>query len=114
MGIKPIIIILLLVAGAMTARAMGKQPIITKSGPKIIAVSPSNGKRSIVGLARDTVTDLGGSVLGTATEYVSDVASKSAEKVGEMVIDSSVAGIMKQVDKLPKKQQEDIKNALCK
>lgn len=113
MGIKPIIIIVLLIAGAMTARAMGKQPIITIKGPRIIAISPQK-KQSLVKLAKDTVTDLGGSVLGTATEYMSNIASKSAGTVEGLVIDSTVAGIVKQVDKLPKKQQEDIRKALCK
>jgi hypothetical protein len=114
MGIKPIVIIILIIAGAMTARAMGKQPVITKSGPKMIAISPSKGKQSLVRLAKDTVTDLGGSVLGTATSYLSDVASKSASTVESMVVDSTVGGIMKQVEKLPEKQQKEIKDAMCK
>lgn len=115
MGIKPIFIIALIIAGAMTARAMGKQAIITKSGPKIIAVSPKPfNKQTIVQLAKDTVEDLGGSVLGTATSYISDVASKSAQKATTVVIDSSVGGIMSQVKKLPQEQQDEIKKALCK
>ena len=114
MGIKQISIIVLILAGAMTARAMGKQPVITKSGPKVIAVSPAAQKQSIVQLARDTVQDFSGSVLGTATSYVSDIASKSTEKVGNLIISSSVDGIMKQVEKLPEKQQKEIKEALCK
>lgn len=114
MGIKPIVLIILLVGGAMTARYMGHQPVITKTGPKVIAISPIQSKVSLVRLAKDTVTDLGGSVLGTATEYMSDIASKSAGTVEGFVIDSTVGGIVKQVDKLPKKQQEDIRKALCK
>ena len=114
MGIKPIVLIILLLAGAMTARYMGHQPVITKSGPKVIAISPPKSKQSLVMLAKDTVSDLGGSVLGTATEYVSDIASKSAGTVEGFVVDSTVGGIVKQVEKLPKKQQEDIKEALCK
>jgi hypothetical protein len=114
MGIKPIVIILLVVAGAMTARYFGRQPVLTKSGPKVIAISPAAGKQSIVALAKDTISELGGSVLGTATAYVSDIASQSANKVGEMVIDNTASGIMKQVEKLPKEQQKEIKNALCK
>ncbi len=114
MGIKPIFIILLLVAGAMTARAMGKQPIITKSGPKIIAVSPAPAKQSLLQLAKDSVGDFSGSVLGTATSYVSDMTSKSADKVSDIVIENTASSIVKQVDKLPKKQQEELKKALCK
>ena len=53
-------------------------------------------------------------MLGTATEYVSDIASKSAGTVENFVIDSTVEGIMKQVDKLPEKQQKEIKEAMCK
>ena len=114
MGIKPIFIIILILAGAMTARYMGKQPILTKSGPKIIAISPSVRKESLVQLAKDTATDLGGSVLGSATAYVSDFTSKNAEKVGDFVVDNTASSIIKQVDKLPKKQQEELKKALCK
>lgn len=97
----------------MTARYMGHQPVITKNGPRVIEVTPQTNQ-SLVRLAKDTVTDLGGSVLGTATAYMSDIASKSAGTVEGLVVDSTVTGIVKQVDKLPKKQQEDIRKALCK
>jgi len=54
-----------------------------------------------------------GNVLGEVTNYVSGVASQSANTVSNYVFDNTVGNLIKQIDKLPEKQQEDIKRNLC-
>lgn len=54
-----------------------------------------------------------GDVLGEVTHYVSGVASQSADVVSNYVFDNTVGNLIKQIEKLPKDQQEDIKRNLC-
>lgn len=67
-------------------------------------------------IANDVVTqseNVLSNVLGEVTSYVSGVASQSAETVSNYVFDNTVGNLIKQIDKLPQKQQEDIKRNLC-
>lgn len=52
-------------------------------------------------------------VLGVATSLVSSTASKSAEAVTDYVFQNTVGTVIKQIDKLPEKQQEEIKKQIC-
>ncbi len=67
-------------------------------------------------IANDVVTqseNVLSNVLGEVTSYVSGVASQSAETVSNYVFDNTVGNFIKQINKLPKEQQEDIKRNLC-
>ena len=54
------------------------------------------------------------SVLNDATKYLNITASKSAETVKDYVFDNTVGTLLKQIDKLPDKQKEEVKQEICK
>lgn len=53
-------------------------------------------------------------VLGEATSTIIDTASKSAESISDFVFDNTIGNILKQFEKLPKAEQERIKERICK
>lgn len=53
-------------------------------------------------------------VIDEAMQYATETASKSAEAVKDSIFQSTVGIIIKQIDKLPNKQKEEIKNQVCK
>jgi len=57
--------------------------------------------------------EVAGSVLGDLTQTVIDTATQSAQKATDFVFDSAVSNVVKQVEKLPESQQEEIKKEIC-
>lgn len=86
-----------------------KQEDIKKNGEK--KSFPS--MQSVLG----TMTNGMGASLQNSVKQISsvitDTASKSAENVTDALFDSTVGTVLKQIDKLPEKQQEDIKRNIC-
>ena len=60
------------------------------------------------------VEDVAGTVLGEATDTVNKLASDTGSYISSIIYDSSIGKIVEQVDKLPKDQQEKIKEQICK
>jgi len=59
---------------------------------------------------KSTIND----VLGETTKVLLDTASNSAQKAEDYLIQTAVDKVMDQLDKLPEKQQEEIKKEICK
>jgi len=57
---------------------------------------------------------LGESVLGEATGYIQDTTEKIASSVSDLIYENSFGKIVNQIDKLPKDQQDRIKQQICK
>lgn len=116
MSIKPAVLIGFAVAGVITYRALRYDPhIATVNGVLSKSYPTTKGEqKDTTDPIRDSVNKVGGVVLGKATSYVSDVASNSAGVVEDFVIESAVGGVVKQIEKLPERQQEKIKEILCK
>ncbi len=55
-----------------------------------------------------------GDVLGEAGNFVVQQATKSAAIATDFIVGNTVKSITDQVEKLPQKQQEEIKQNLCK
>ena len=55
-----------------------------------------------------------GQIAGATTEIATSIASKSAEAVTDFIFDNTVGNVDKQIDKLPQKEQEKIRDELCK
>ncbi len=53
-------------------------------------------------------------VLGTTTNIVATIASKSSEIVSQVVFDNTIGKVIEQVKKLPASEQEKIKQEICK
>lgn len=83
---------------------LGKETVenIQKSLPKNIEEAVKNTEEAA------------GNVLGQVTNLVTNTASKSAETISNIIIDNTVGSLMKQMDKLPDRQKEEIKNIICK
>lgn len=60
------------------------------------------------------VEEVTGDVLGEVTTLVTNSASKSAEVVTDFVFENTVGNLVKQIDKLPQRQQEEIREKICK
>lgn len=53
-------------------------------------------------------------VLGEATKAITNTASSGAIALTDYVFDSTVGNLVKQIDKLSTRQQEEIKKNICK
>ncbi len=60
------------------------------------------------------VEEVGGVVMGEATNTVNKLASDAGSFVSEVVYSSSIGKVVEQIDKLPKDQQEKIREQICK
>ncbi|MFA6016769.1 MAG: hypothetical protein WC744_01635 [Patescibacteria group bacterium] len=58
--------------------------------------------------------EVGGVVLGEATSTVNKLASDAGSYVSSVIYDNSIGKIVDQLDKLPKEQQDKIKQQICK
>ncbi|EKE13905.1 MAG: hypothetical protein ACD_12C00760G0002 [uncultured bacterium] len=58
--------------------------------------------------------EFGGVVLGEATDAVNKLVSDSGSFVSEVIYNSSIGKVVDQIDKLPKDQQEKIREQICK
>ncbi len=115
MSIKPAVLIGIAIAGVIGYRALKYDPQIAKVDSKILDKSYPVAKNNSDGdPIKESVNKVGGVVLGKATEYVSDIASQSAEKVEDYVIEKTTGTVLNQIEKLPEKQQEKIREILCK
>jgi len=60
------------------------------------------------------IEEVGGVVLGKATDTVNKLASDAGSFISSVIYDDSIGKVIDQVDKLPKDQQEKIKAQICK
>lgn len=58
--------------------------------------------------------EVGGAVLGEATNTVNKLASEAGSFVSDVVYNNSIGKVVDQIDKLPKDQQEKIREQICK
>ncbi|MBI2641376.1 hypothetical protein HYW87_02160 [Candidatus Roizmanbacteria bacterium] len=58
--------------------------------------------------------EIAGVVLGEATSFAQEATSKSAELVTDFIFDNTIGGILKEIDRLPEHQKEQIQKYICK
>lgn len=86
---------------------------------------PTEKPEDIVKLARKTAEDfidtstttvrsIADTVRDTVTSSVQQVASKSADTVSHTVIQNTTTTIMQQIEKLPEKEKQVVKDVVCK
>lgn len=85
---------------------LGAQNSEDPSVHKLVDAITEEGKKNL--------TDLGGSVLGTATNTIQETLQSATQGISSTVISNTVSIIMGEIDKLPKEQKEEIKQNLCK
>ncbi|PIY68805.1 hypothetical protein COY90_03955 [Candidatus Roizmanbacteria bacterium CG_4_10_14_0_8_um_filter_39_9] len=54
------------------------------------------------------------SAVKQGSEVVADVASQAVDNVKDRIVDSTVRSVVKQIEKLPKEEQEKIREYICK
>ena len=60
------------------------------------------------------VEDVGGVVLGEATNTLTKLTSDAGSLISTVIYDNSIGKVVDQIDKLPKDQQDKIKEQICK
>lgn len=68
-------------------------------------------------LIKDSINkaeEVGGVVLGEATDTVTKLASDASSYVSDVIYSSSIGKVVEQIDKLPKDQQEKIREQICR
>jgi len=87
-----------------------KQTLFKKMEDRGLVPSPGSVLGSMTNGVEKTLQE----TLRRFTSVITDTASKSAENVSNTLFDSTVGTVLKQIDKLPEKQQEDIRRNICK
>lgn len=70
--------------------------------------------KKLFNFASSTVEDKSNLIVGEVRNLIDDTASKAAEAATDTIFQNTVGNLLKQIDKLPQKQQQDIKNQICK
>lgn len=60
------------------------------------------------------VEEVGGVVLGEATSTLTKLTSDAGSLISTVIYDNSIGKVVDQISKLPKDQQEKIKEQICK
>lgn len=68
----------------------------------------------IVAESIKTGEKIGGEVLGQSTNFISNIAAQAASTAGDIVYQNTIGKLVDQISKLPKDQQERIKEQICK
>lgn len=58
--------------------------------------------------------EVGGTILGEATNTLNELTSDAGSFVSDVIYNSSIGKVVEQIDKLPKDQQEKIREQICK
>lgn len=66
------------------------------------------------GLISKTVGNVLSETTKALTKTINETASKSAETVTDYIFKNTIVNVIKQIENLPPKQQEDIRNEICK
>ncbi|NTU46419.1 hypothetical protein HGA88_02230 [Candidatus Roizmanbacteria bacterium] len=88
-------------------RVLGVQSVFSSPTPV-----PVEWEAVYKDVSQQAQTAIGG-VTKQATALASDTASKAGEVVGEYIFQNTVGNLVKQVDKLPEKQKEEVKKMIC-
>ena len=122
------LLIVLIVTGILLNKILLKK---NKEIPSILGKTQEiklQTQKKMVGVGRDRpvqksdfindtikkAEDVGGTILGEATDTVNKLTSDAGSFVSNIIYENSIGKIVEQVDKLPKDQQEKIREQICK
>ena len=71
-------------------------------------------KSSLIKDSIKKAEEIGGIVLGEATNTMNKLASDTGSFVSAVIYDNSIGKVVDQIDRLPKDQQEKIREQICK
>ena len=113
LGLKIGFLIILLAAGFLLSKLIPKNT--NKENNNILGAQEiSNGdKPPVAEKATQFIQNTADSVINNAVDSITSLASQSAATVTDTVITNTVINAVKQIDKLPIRQQEEIRQAIC-
>lgn len=116
--ILKLIILVCLVATGFTLATIARKTILTKTRPTVLGDTVKKElKKSGSNLLEEINTNTqawASDILGVATKTINNTANQATESISDYVFDNTVGNLLKQIDKLPEKQREDIKRNICK
>lgn len=57
---------------------------------------------------------IGGEILGQSTDFISNITAQAASTAGDIIYQNSIGKLVEQIDKLPKDQQDRVREQICK
>ena len=97
-------------------KSQGISSILGKSQEIIVGGGHDRPVQEI-SLIKDSIKkaeEIGGIVLGEATNTMNKLASDTGSFVSAVIYDNSIGKVVDQIDRLPKDQQEKIREQICK
>jgi hypothetical protein len=93
--------------------AKAQKKLTSKKPPSVFdpLIAESSAIAQTAGAQAQSYT---GVVLGAATKKATELASAPAALVADYVFKQGVDTVLKQIDKLPEKQKDELKSQLCK
>lgn len=86
-----------------------QKKVLGETIKNIKEILPTNINKTVKKVEETT-----GEVLGEVTNLLTNSASKSAQTVTDFLFENTVGKVVEQIEKLPQKQQEEIKKRICK
>ncbi len=114
LGIKIGFLIILLAAGFVLSKLIPKNT--NKDNNDVLGTTQENSndnKLPVTEKAAQFIQNTTDSLINNAIDSVTSLASQSAATVTDTVFTNTVVNAVKQIDKLPTQQQEEIRQAIC-
>lgn len=116
--ILKLIVLVCLIATGFTLATIAKKTILTKKPQNVLGDTITKEiKKPNSSLLDDISTNTqawANEILGVATKTINTTANQATESISDYVFDNTVGNLLKQIDKLPEKQREDVKRNICK
>lgn len=93
---------------------LGKNIIVPTPTSQPILAQLKNNVNEIIDTSVKTAKETVSGVLGETSSFVQKTASQSANAISQTIIVNTVSTIMQQIEKLPAKDQQEIKEVICK
>lgn len=92
----------------------GKEQALGENIEESVLTTTQKAARNLISDVTKRTENIASDILGEATSVVSKVASQSSDAATKFIFDNTIGNIIQQVEKLPKEQQEKIKEQVCK
>ncbi len=115
LGLKIGFLIILLITGILLTKLVPKAAGNKEKNVNVLGAEQDNkiNKPPVTEEATRFIQNTADNLINNAVDSVTSFASQSAAAVTDTVFTSTVINIVKQIDKLPDKQQSEIKQAIC-
>ncbi len=104
-----LLVVVILIAGFIYYSNHRKQSISTAKSEKVLGSQTQQDKG-----IKNMIVDTAQSALNSAANFVDSQTAKTTAMVGDYVFSVTSQNVIKQLDKLPASQKEEIKKELCK